>query len=436
MIIVDDTNKKLLEEKGIIVDNFNDVDALLEKINDKSYSTDLNDPLVKAYLTILKDNKQDGHYLRRILKYHQIYELDDNIDDKKYSTKEIEDFIKEYTSIMWEEDVYYYNKEFVKALYDSSIDISKELIDAHKYSFNNKKYLKDDGAGICYNCNEGVRVEDIIDYIDDGKTAICPYCNAPTLLPIRVKRARNRVFLEEMLKRWYQDTNGKFIDGVAAYDNFYLPSANFSFKKDAIVRGYNSFYRNKIKSLDVRVNKYLTRVLSSVEDGNNLYEVDIRIKNDVVKFMRCTCPVNDNCQHEYNSLMAYLRDYYSYRSEVVELKEIINWLNKKDIVVTFTNDNYIMGEDSKFKDLFELILSSTIAIYSKAGLDEELKKKRIAEYTLEEVVTYLTNIINKYRTDKSIMKKHIDDGTLLEALKKLLKYLQDKAKSAESLEVL
>lgn len=436
-MIVDNDTRLLLEQNGIIVDNFKDVDTLLEKINDRSYSTRLSDPLVQAYLKILKDNKQEQHNLRKILKYHQIYELDNDVDDRNYSTKEIESFIKSYTSIMWEEDVYDYNRAFVKALYASSVDISKELINAHKYTYNNKKYLIEDNRGICYSCMEDVRVEDIIDYIDNGKTAICPYCNAPTIIPIRIKQATNRVFLEEMLKRWYQDNRGEFIDGVAAYDNFYLPSANFSFDRTNIIKGYNDYYKNKVSSLNVSINKSLTRVISSINDGKEIYQVDIRLKNDVVKFMSCSCPLNGNCHHEYTAIMAYLRDYYSYKTEISELKEIINWLKDKDVVVTFANDDYMLGNTtSKLKELFQFITASTISIYSRSSLIENINNKRIDDFDLEECITYLTVMLTEYKDNKSIVKKHIDDGSLLTVLEKIYMYLTDKEKSAESREVL
>ena len=52
--------------------------------------------------------------------------------------------------------------------------------DAPFSAFKNRKSLK--GSCGCFHCLETFEVTEIIDWTDDGKTAICPKCNNDSVL--------------------------------------------------------------------------------------------------------------------------------------------------------------------------------------------------------------------------------------------------------------
>ena len=49
-------------------------------------------------------------------------------------------------------------------------------------SFNNRGNLSVSGMASCYQCLRVVKVSDISEYVDNGKTALCPHCDIDSLV--------------------------------------------------------------------------------------------------------------------------------------------------------------------------------------------------------------------------------------------------------------
>lgn len=79
------------------------------------------------------------------------------------------------------------------------------------------------------------------------------------------------------------------------------------FKYQIISRGREYFNENMIYSYVHYANKYVTYV-QGTKFGTE-YEVEIEMDETNVKKMKCNCPYEDNCKHEYASIL-YLRDKF------------------------------------------------------------------------------------------------------------------------------
>lgn len=58
---------------------------------------------------------------------------------------------------------------------------NQDIKNAPKLAWNNHNLLKDNCG--CYHCLEIINVQDIKEWTDYGKTAICPKCNCDCLIP-------------------------------------------------------------------------------------------------------------------------------------------------------------------------------------------------------------------------------------------------------------
>jgi len=73
---------------------------------------------------------------------------------------------------------------------------------AIKLSMRNKKSLLINDKAGCYHCLEIFNVNEIKSYTDQGETALCPKCNADSVIPgSSVELSKQK--LEEIKKYWF-----------------------------------------------------------------------------------------------------------------------------------------------------------------------------------------------------------------------------------------
>ena len=80
---------------------------------------------------------------------------------------------------------------------------------------------------------------------------------------------------------------------------------DFLFAPQIVFRGKDYYKNNMIYSCIQANNKYIAYIQGS-EFGKE-YEVEIEIDGTIVKNMKCNCPYQDNCKHEYATLL-WLRE--------------------------------------------------------------------------------------------------------------------------------
>lgn len=82
----------------------------------------------------------------------------------------------------------------------------KQVIDAHKHSFNNYETLKTADSCGCFNCIKMFKPKQITDWIvgtDGSKTAVCPHCEIDAVIGDTSGYPINSHFLEQMREYWF-----------------------------------------------------------------------------------------------------------------------------------------------------------------------------------------------------------------------------------------
>ena len=73
----------------------------------------------------------------------------------------------------------------------------------HQYCTKNKNALiANDKCGCLFCCDIFASTE-IIEWIDKGKTALCPHCGIDSVIPESNQYELNKELLEEMNKHWF-----------------------------------------------------------------------------------------------------------------------------------------------------------------------------------------------------------------------------------------
>jgi len=81
---------------------------------------------------------------------------------------------------------------------------TKDLIEAHKYSSDNKKYLSEDTKCGCFYCCKIYDPKEIDTYLNEKSgTALCPYCQIDSVIPEEAGYTISKEFLEEMHNYWF-----------------------------------------------------------------------------------------------------------------------------------------------------------------------------------------------------------------------------------------
>ncbi len=66
-------------------------------------------------------------------------------------------------------------------------------------SFNNRDMIKEDTSCSCYFCMGTFKGSAVVEWVDDGTTALCPLCEVDTVLPVELGIAT----LASGCERWF-----------------------------------------------------------------------------------------------------------------------------------------------------------------------------------------------------------------------------------------
>jgi hypothetical protein len=77
------------------------------------------------------------------------------------------------------------------------------LIAAHEHSMNNRQLLVAGGLCGCFYCLHTFGAEEVSEWIDDGRTALCPRCHVDAVLSSQVDPV-DPTFLKRMHARWFE----------------------------------------------------------------------------------------------------------------------------------------------------------------------------------------------------------------------------------------
>lgn len=73
----------------------------------------------------------------------------------------------------------------------------------HAYSSHNRDLISESNECHCYYCLTKFNKEDIIEYIDNNMTAVCPHCGIDTVLPDSIDEEITKTTLKDMHDYWF-----------------------------------------------------------------------------------------------------------------------------------------------------------------------------------------------------------------------------------------
>ena len=79
------------------------------------------------------------------------------------------------------------------------------LVEAHRFSSNNKEMLEKDNKCGCFNCLNIFHPSEIKEWLDCdiGHTALCPYCGIDSVIGESSGYPITKEFLKKMQDKWF-----------------------------------------------------------------------------------------------------------------------------------------------------------------------------------------------------------------------------------------
>ena len=77
-----------------------------------------------------------------------------------------------------------------------------ELKSAHSHSYHNRGEIEQSSLCGCFSCKRTFLSSEVEDFIDDGETALCPYCGVDAVIGDASGFQPSEDFLRKMQERW------------------------------------------------------------------------------------------------------------------------------------------------------------------------------------------------------------------------------------------
>lgn len=177
------------------------------------------------------------------------------------------------------------------------------------------------------------------------------------------------------------------------YDEKNLPSSLKSdFKEIIRNRGEDYYYQGRVLKVFKNGNEYRSKVKGS--DGD-IYDVLITVDDETMASYECSCPYDDNCKHEYATLLAIAKAQY----KEVELKENIT----EEVISVKKLIELIPAEEFK-----KYVLSKTYN--ENITLDIDMLAKEFNRYTpVQSYEYYYNNLYNKLVLEDDNILDYLDN---------------------------
>ena len=78
-----------------------------------------------------------------------------------------------------------------------------ELVAAHRHSYRNRVEMEQSIRCGCFCCGSIFDATEVEDYIDDGETALCPYCDVDSVVGDASGIELNPIVLNELNKMYF-----------------------------------------------------------------------------------------------------------------------------------------------------------------------------------------------------------------------------------------
>ncbi|CAD6366067.1 hypothetical protein SHEWT2_00730 [Shewanella hafniensis] len=78
-----------------------------------------------------------------------------------------------------------------------------ELMEAHKHSSNHRTEILSSTTCGCFYCLSIFPPTSVVEWVDDGNTAICPECDIDSVIGSESGLPISEIFLKEMHECWF-----------------------------------------------------------------------------------------------------------------------------------------------------------------------------------------------------------------------------------------
>lgn len=84
-----------------------------------------------------------------------------------------------------------------------SYEKKAQLERLHTYSSHNKRFIAISNKCYCFYCRSCMDRSEIVDYCDNGQTAICPKCSIDAIIPDSIEETVNEKIISELNAYWF-----------------------------------------------------------------------------------------------------------------------------------------------------------------------------------------------------------------------------------------
>ena len=97
-------------------------------------------------------------------------------------------------------------KRLKKHVLEAKAKMPEPIRSAHKHSSQHRSEIESSDVCGCFYCGKTFPPSEIQEWVDDGKTAMCPKCGIDSVLGSASGYPFTKEFLDEMNQYWFQAT--------------------------------------------------------------------------------------------------------------------------------------------------------------------------------------------------------------------------------------
>lgn len=105
--------------------------------------------------------------------------------------------------IIWSAIYNFKGKRLSKYHMDYSYEEKALYKKLHTYSYNNKQLIQKSNECYCFHCESKINAKEIVSFIDNDKTALCPLCNVDAIIPDCIEEEITKELIDEMKRFWF-----------------------------------------------------------------------------------------------------------------------------------------------------------------------------------------------------------------------------------------
>lgn len=94
-------------------------------------------------------------------------------------------------------------KNILRRNQDYSYEQKRRIEKTHAYCKNNKELIIKANKCYCFHCKKIMESNEVVSFIDNKDTALCPYCGVDAIIPDSIDEKIDEELIEDMNKYWF-----------------------------------------------------------------------------------------------------------------------------------------------------------------------------------------------------------------------------------------